>query len=33
MSKGVIKDNKYARKEYYKFDIPKYSTLMYKNYV
>jgi hypothetical protein len=28
-----IKDKKYARKEYYNFDIPKYSTLMYKNHV
>jgi hypothetical protein len=28
-----IKDNKFAKKEYYNFDIPKYSTLMYKNHV
>jgi len=28
-----IKDNKYAKKEYYNFDIPKYATLMYKNHV
>jgi hypothetical protein len=28
-----IKDKKYAKKEYYKLDIPKYSTLMYKNHI
>ena len=28
-----IKDKKYAKKEYYNFDIPKYSTLMYKNHI
>lgn len=28
-----IKDKKYANKEYYKLDIPKYSTLMYKNHI
>jgi hypothetical protein len=28
-----IKNNKYANKEYYNIDIPKYTTLMYKNHV
>jgi len=28
-----IKNNKYASKEYYNIDIPKYTTLMYKNHV
>jgi len=28
-----IKDKRYAKKEYYNFDIPKYSTLMYKNHI
>jgi hypothetical protein len=28
-----IKDKKYTNKEYYKLDIPKYSTLMYKNHI
>lgn len=28
-----IKDKKYAKKEYYNIDIPKYSTLMYKNHI
>jgi hypothetical protein len=28
-----IKDKKFAKKEYYNFDIPKYSTLMYKNHI
>ena len=27
-----IKDKKYAKKEYYKLDIPRYSTIMYKNH-
>lgn len=28
-----IKDNKYAKKDLYNFDIPKYSSLMYKNHI
>lgn len=28
-----IKDKKYAKKEYYNLDIPRYATLMYKNHV
>jgi hypothetical protein len=28
-----IRDKKYAKREYYKLDIPKYATLMYKNYI
>lgn len=28
-----IRDKIYAKKEYYKLDIPKYSTLMYKNHI
>jgi hypothetical protein len=28
-----IKNNKYASKDYYNIDIPKYTTLMYKNHV
>ena len=28
-----IRDKKYAKKEYYKLDIPRYATLMYKNHI
>ena len=28
-----IRDNKYAKKDFYNFDIPKYSSLMYKNHI
>tara|TARA_B100000497_G_scaffold113252_1_gene134850 strand:- start:178 stop:669 length:492 start_codon:yes stop_codon:yes gene_type:complete len=28
-----IKNNKYAKKDLYNFDIPKYSSLMYKNHI
>ena len=28
-----IKDNKYAKKDLYNFDIPKYSSLIYKNHI
>jgi hypothetical protein len=28
-----IKDKKHTKREYYNLDIPKYSTLMYKNHV
>ena len=28
-----IKDNKYAKKENYNFDIPKYSSLIYKSHI
>ena len=28
-----IKDNKLAKKDLYNFEIPKYSSLMYKNHI
>lgn len=28
-----IKNKKYAKKEYYNLDIPRYSTIMYKNHI